>query len=106
VVSDSADHFPFRQLIVEWAARNRIPAMYSLRYFVELGGLMAYSFDLSDMWRGAADQIDKIIKGANPGDIPYYQPTHFDFTINLKTARALHLELPATLVARADEVIE
>jgi putative ABC transport system substrate-binding protein len=106
VVSDSADHFPFRQLIVEWAARNRIPAIYSLRYFVELGGLMAYSFDLSDMWRGAADQIDKIIKGANPGDIPYYQPTHFEFTINLRTARTLGLELPATLVARADEVIE
>jgi putative tryptophan/tyrosine transport system substrate-binding protein len=97
IVSDSADHFPYRQLIVELVAKSRIPAVYSLRYFVELGGLMSYSFDLSDMWRGAADQIDKILKGANPGDIPYYQPTHFELMINLKTAKALGLELPPTI---------
>ena len=106
MVSDSAELFPHRQLIVELAARGRIPAVYSHRYFVEPGGLMTYAVDLADMYRHVAGQIDKILKGVNPGDIPIYRATRYEFIINLKTAKALGLELPATLVGRADEIIE
>jgi putative tryptophan/tyrosine transport system substrate-binding protein len=67
---------------------------------------MAYSIDLVDIWRPGANLIDKILRGANPGDIPFYQPTKFELSINLKTAKALGLELPAMLLGRADEVIE
>jgi len=106
MVSDSAELFPFRQLIVELAAKARIPAIYSHRYFVEPGGLMTYAVDLADMYSHVASQIDKILKGANPGDIPIYRATRYEFIINLKTAKALGLELPTTLVGRADDVIE
>jgi putative ABC transport system substrate-binding protein len=106
MVSDSAELFPHRQLIVELAARGRIPAVYSHRYFVESGGLMTYAVDLADMYRHVAGQIDKILKGADPGDIPIYRANRYEFIVNLKAAKALGLELPATLVGRADEVIE
>jgi putative ABC transport system substrate-binding protein len=106
MVSDEAEHTPNRATIVELAAKGRIPTIYSYREFVEVGGLMAYSIDLADMYRRLANLIDKILKGANPGDIPFYQPTKFELSINLKTAKALGLELPAMLLARADEVIE
>jgi ABC-type uncharacterized transport system substrate-binding protein len=99
-------NFTYRQLIVELAAKSRIPAIHAFREAVELGGLMSYSADLSDIFRRAAGQIAEILNGANPADIPIYQPTHFDLVINLKTAKALGLELPPALVARADEVIE
>ena len=106
MVSDEAEHVTNRATIVELAAKGRIPAIYPFREFVEVGGLMAYSIDQADMFRRLANLIDKILKGANPGDIPFYQPTKFELSINLKTAKALGLEMPAMLLARADEVIE
>jgi putative ABC transport system substrate-binding protein len=106
MVSDEPENFTNRETIVELAAKGRIPAIYSYREFVEVGGLMAYSIDLVDTFRRLANLIDKILKGANPGDIPFYQPTKFELSINLKTAKALGLEMPAMLLARADEVIE
>jgi putative ABC transport system substrate-binding protein len=80
--------------------------MYAYREFVRVGGLMAYSIDQADMYRHLADVVDKILRGANPGDIPFYQPTKYELSINLKTAKALDLEMPGMLVGRADEVIE
>ena len=106
MVSDEPEHFTYRATIVEWAAKGRIPAIYPVRDFVEAGGLMAYSPDLADIFRRVANLIDKILRGANPGDIPFYQPTKFELSINLKTAKALGLEMPAMLLGRADEVIE
>jgi putative ABC transport system substrate-binding protein len=106
VVSEEAEHLDHRATIVELAAKGRIPAIYTFRDFVEAGGLMAYSIDLVDIYRRLANLTDKILKGANPGDIPFYQQTKFELSINLKTAKALGLELPAVLLGRADEVIE
>jgi len=106
MVSDEPENATNRETIVELAAKGRIPAIYPLREFVEVGGLMAYSIDLVDTFRRVASLIDKILKGANPGDIPFYQPTKYELSINLKTAKALGLEMPAMLLARADEVIE
>ena len=106
MVSDEPEHVTYRATIVELAAKGRIPTIYQFREFVEVGGLMAYSIDQAEIWRHLANLIAKIFKGANPGDIPFYQPTKFELSINLKTAKALGLELPAMLLARADEVIE
>ena len=106
LVSDEAEHAPNTATIVELAAKGRIPAIYPFREFVEVGGLMAYSIDQADMYRRLANLIDKILRGANPGDIPFDRPTKFELSINLKTAKALGLEMPAMLLARAEEVIE
>ena len=106
MVSEEPEHITNRATIVELAAKGRIPTIYPFREFVEVGGLMAYSIDLVDIYRRVANLIDKILKGANPGDIPFYQPTKFELSINLKTAKALGLEMPAMLLGRADEVIE
>jgi len=106
MVSDEPENSTNRETIVELAGKGRIPAIYPLREFVEIGGLMAYSIDLADISRRLANLIDKILKGANPGDIPFYQPTKFALSINLKTAKALGLEMPAMLLGRADEVID
>ena len=106
VVSEEPEHVTNRATIVELAAKGRIPTIYPFREFVEDGGLMAYSIDQVDMYRRVASLIGKILGGANPGDIPFYQPTKFELSINLKTAKALGLEMPAMLLARADEVIE
>jgi putative ABC transport system substrate-binding protein len=106
MVSEEAEHVTNRATIVGLAAKNQILAIYPYREFVEVGGLMAYSIDLRDTYRRIANIIDKILSGANPGDIPFYQPTKFELIINLKTAKALGLEMPAMLLARADEVIE
>jgi putative ABC transport system substrate-binding protein len=106
MVSDEAEHVINRSTIVELAAKGRIPTIYSYREFIEVGGLMAYSIDTADVFRRSANLIDKILRGANPGDIPFYQPTKFELIINLKTAKALGLEMPALLLSRADEVIE
>jgi putative tryptophan/tyrosine transport system substrate-binding protein len=106
MVIDDAGLFPHRQLIVELASKGRIPAIYAHRIFVEPGGLMTYSFDLAEMYRHAAEQIDRILRGEKPGDIPVFQAARYELIVNLKTAKALGLELPTALVARADEVIE
>ena len=106
MVSEEVEQITNRATIVELAAKDRIPTMYANREFVEVGGLMAYGSDLADIYRRVANLIDKILRGANPGDIPFYQPTKFELVINLKTAKALGLEMPAMLLGRADEVIE
>ena len=92
--------------VAELAARSRLPAMYELRQFVDDGGLMSYSPDLADIWRRAAIFVDKILRGAKPADLPVEQPTKFEFVINLKTAKALGLTIPPSVLARADQVIE
>jgi putative ABC transport system substrate-binding protein len=92
--------------IVDFAATNRLPAIYGLREFLEAGGLITYGASLSDLRRRAAAYVDKILRGAKPADLPIQQPTKFEFLINLKTARALGLTIPPSLLARADEVIE
>jgi putative ABC transport system substrate-binding protein len=106
MVSEEPEHVTYRATIVELAAKGRIPTIYPFREFVEVGGLMAYAINQSDLYRRVANLIDTILRGANPGDIPFYQPTKFDLSINLKTAKALDLEMPAMLLGRADEVIE
>jgi putative ABC transport system substrate-binding protein len=106
MVSDEPENGINRVTIVELAAKGRIVTIYSHREFVEVGGLMAYSIDLIDIYRHLAGVIDTIFKGANPGDIPFYQPTKYELGINLKTAKALGLEFPAMLLGRADQVIE
>jgi putative tryptophan/tyrosine transport system substrate-binding protein len=92
--------------IITLAQGARLPTMFAFREFVEAGGLMSYGTNFSDLYRRAADYVDKILHGAKPGDIPVEQPTKFDLIINITTAKALGLEIPPTLLARADEVIE
>ena len=106
VVTDHAEGFANRRLIVELAAQHRLPAIYPYREFVEAGGLMAYAFDPADMRRGVADYVHRILKGARPADLPFQQPAKLELAINLKTAKALGLTIPPSLLARADQVIE
>jgi putative ABC transport system substrate-binding protein len=96
----------YRARIAELAMTNRLPAMYGFREFVDAGGLIAYGVNVPYLCRRAAVYVDKIIKGATPAELPVEQPTKFEMVINLKTAKALGLEVPPTLLARADEVIE
>ena len=95
-----------RNRILTLAAGNRLPVMHFFRQFVEEGGLMSYAPSDLDLFRRAASYVDKVLKGSNPGDLPVEQPTKFEFIINLRAAKALGLDVPPTLLARADEVIE
>ena len=95
----------YRPRIVDFAAKSRLPAMYPDREFVEVGGLMSYGPNFADLFRRAATYVDKILKGAKPADIPVEQPTKFELVINLKTAKALNLTIPQTVLYRADKVI-
>ena len=95
-----------RRRLVDLATKNRLPTVYSFRGWTGDGGLMSYGPDIADLFRRAATYVDKIVKGARPGDLPIEQPTKFEFVINLKTAKALGLTIPPSLLARADQVIE
>ena len=102
----SAENFAFRQLILDFATRERLPALYAYRETVEKGGLMSYGASLTALWQGAARHVDKILRGAKPGDLPIERPTTFELVINLKTAKALGLTIPQSVLMRADQVIE
>jgi putative ABC transport system substrate-binding protein len=106
MIADSPEALLYRTAIVEAVAKSRLPAIYTFPESVEAGGLIAYSFDLKELNRRAARDIDAILRGANPGDIPFYQVTRLILSINLKTAKALGLTIPPSILARADEVIE
>jgi putative ABC transport system substrate-binding protein len=95
-----------RMTLVELASKARLPAIYGVRRFVDAGGLMSYSTSFRDLMRRSAGYVDKILKGAKPGDLPIEQPTKFELVVNLKTAQALGLTIPPSILARADEVIE
>ena len=95
-----------RKLIIAAAAKHRLPTIYSYRYFVEDGGLASYGADLLGLYKRAASYVDRILKGERPADLPVQQPTQYELIINMKTAKALDLDVPPTLLARADEVIE
>ena len=98
--------YQHRVRLAQLVAKTRLPAMWGLREYARAGGLMAYSTDLDDLARRAATYVDKILKGARPGDLPVEQPTKFELVINLKTAKALGLTVPPSLLLRADQVIE
>src|SRR5262249_35038216 len=101
---------PLHQLHIDWIiaflAQHRLPGMFYAKENVAAGGLMAYGASVPDLFRRAAGYVHRILQGANPPDLPVEQPTRFDLVVNLKTAKALGLEVPLTLLARADEVIE
>jgi putative ABC transport system substrate-binding protein len=86
--------------------KHRLPAIYSFRLFVDAGGLMSYSYSLPELWQRAGTYVDKILKGAKPADLPVEQPTKFELIINLKTAKAIGLTIPQSILVRADEIVQ
>jgi putative tryptophan/tyrosine transport system substrate-binding protein len=95
-----------RQRIVDFAAASRLPGMYPYREYVDAGGLMSFAPSNIELFRGAATYVDKILKGAKPGDLPVQEPTKFELVINLKNAKAIGIDVSALLLLRADEIIE
>ena len=106
LVPNTTSNFARRRLIVDFATKNRLPGMYYVRNFTETGGLMSYGPDFRDQFRRLAVYVDKILKGAKPADLPVEQPSKFELVINLKTAKALGLTIPPSLLGRADVVIQ
>jgi putative ABC transport system substrate-binding protein len=98
--------FPHRGPIISAAARNNVPAVYAPSFFARDGGLLSYGPDVVDIWRRTATYVDRILRGAKPGDLPVQFPTKFEMVVNLKTAKALGLNVPPSILLRADEVIE
>ncbi|WP_271672539.1 ABC transporter substrate binding protein [Bradyrhizobium sp. CCBAU 51627] len=106
MISDNPDVMRNRALIPNLVSAAKLPAMYPFLELVQTGGLMAYAFDLAELNKQAANQIDAVLRGANPGEIPFYQASKFELSINLKTATSLGLRVPDSLLASADNVIE
>jgi putative ABC transport system substrate-binding protein len=106
IVTRTSGAISRRELIITLAARYRLPAVYPLRLFVTAGGLVSYGPDIVEQYRQAAGYVDRILKGENPADLPVQAPAKYSLVINVKTAKALGLELPANVLVRADEVIE
>src|SRR5205085_12242718 len=106
VVTSDGVYVAHRNALAQSAINHRLPAIFVFRQQVQAGGLLAYAAKVADLSRRAAFFVDRILKGAKPADLPIEQPTMFELVINLKTAKALDLEIPPTLLARADEVIE
>jgi putative ABC transport system substrate-binding protein len=106
IISDQAEHFLYRDLIVDLVGAAKLPTIFPFREYFELGALMAYGPSVLDSYRRLAGYIDQILKGAHPGDLPIYLASKFDLLINLKTAKALGITIPPSLLVRADEVIE
>jgi putative ABC transport system substrate-binding protein len=102
---DDGIFYTHRMTLLNVAAKARLPTSYSGRQFVDEGGLMSYAPDFGDMYRRSAGYVDKILQGAKPGDLPIEQPTKFEFVVNLKTAKALGLTIPQSILQRADEVV-
>jgi putative ABC transport system substrate-binding protein len=106
IVESSSMLFAWRTRLADLALKNRLPTLFAQREYAEAGGLMSYAADFKDLFRRTATFVDKILKGAKPADLPVEQPTKFELVINLKAAKALGLDVPSMLLARADEVIE
>jgi putative tryptophan/tyrosine transport system substrate-binding protein len=106
MVADSPETFRSSRLIAKLAGEAGLPSIGAFREYVEAGGLMAYSFDLMDLFKRCASDVDQIFKGADPADMPFYQTSRFELSINLATASHLGLSVPASLTASADQIIE
>jgi putative ABC transport system substrate-binding protein len=106
IVSSAAPMFPHRRQIAEFAIKHRLPSFGFIQEYAEAGLLMTYGVNMPDLYRRAAVYVDKILKGAKPGDLPVEQPTRFDFVVNLKTAKALGIKLPSEIMVRAERFIE
>jgi len=106
ILGENARFIAYRRRIADLAVMHRLPMMVAAKEYVEAGGLISYGTDFPDLFRRAATYVDKILKGTKPADLPIEQPTKFELAINLKTAKALGLTIPPSLLQRADEVIQ